>query len=101
LGRTTIIVNSLKIAEHLLEANGSNFSDRPVIQMGGELVGLNNAQVLTQYGPRFKQERRFFHQLFGSQAAIQQFSPLQQEEVHKLLQNILKTPDNPFPSIDR
>ncbi|KAJ6598670.1 cytochrome P450 [Mycena sp. CBHHK59/15] len=101
LGRTTIIVNSLQIAEDLLETHGSNFSDRPVVPMGGELVGLKNAQALTQYGHRFKEERKLFRQLFGTQEAIQQFAPLQQQEIHRLLQNILQESDSPFHAIDR
>ncbi|KAJ7477304.1 cytochrome P450 [Mycena galericulata] len=101
LGRTAIVVNSLQVAEDLLETHGSNFSDRPIFQMGGELVGLNKAQSLTHYGPRFKEERRLFRQFFGTQEVVRQYAPVQQQEVHQLLQNILRDPDDPFPAIDR
>ncbi|KAJ7174180.1 cytochrome P450 [Mycena crocata] len=67
LGQSMIIVNSLKIVEDLLDVKGGNFSDRPVIQMGGELVGLRNVLTLSQYGGRVREERKLFHQLFGTQ----------------------------------
>lgn len=83
-----VIVNSLKVAEDLLDVRGANFSDRPVIPMGGELVGFNNALSLSQYGDRVRAERKLFHKLFGTQAAIKQFVPLLYSEIHKLLQNL-------------
>jgi cytochrome P450 len=88
-GQTMIIVNSMEVAEDLLEARGANFSDRPVIPMGGELAGFNNALILSQYGDRMRKERKLFHQLFGTQAAVAQFGPLISVEVHKLLRNLL------------
>ncbi|KAJ6491945.1 cytochrome P450 [Mycena sanguinolenta] len=87
-GKTLIIVNSVKVAEDLLDVRGAIFSERPVIPMGGELCGLNNALILSQYGDRVRTERKLFHQLFGTQAAATQFAPLISTEVHKLLSNI-------------
>ncbi|KAJ7257217.1 cytochrome P450 [Mycena haematopus] len=88
LGKTMIIVNSVKVAEDLLDVKGANFSERPVIPMGGELCGFNNALVLSQYGDRVRMERKLFHQLFGTQAVTVQFAPLISTEVQKLLRNI-------------
>lgn len=96
-----VIVNSLKIAEELLEIRGANFSDRPVIQMGGELVGFKNVLSLSQYGDRVRKERKLFHQLFGSQTAIAQFVPLLTSEIHKMLHNILVTPEDALGQIAR
>jgi hypothetical protein len=117
VGQTMIIVNSLKAAEDLLDVRGGNFSDRPVIQMGGELVGsvpviqtgreltgrdrFNNTLSLSQYGGRVRTERKLFHQLFGSQATIKQFAPLVASEIQKLLQNILLRPDAMLEEIGR
>ncbi|KAJ7720371.1 cytochrome P450 [Mycena maculata] len=91
-GQTLIIVNSLKVAEDLLEVHGANFSDRPVVPMGGELVGFKHTLSLSQYGERVRKERKLFHQLFGSQHAISRFLPLISPEIHKLLQSILLNP---------
>ncbi|KAF8209614.1 cytochrome P450 [Mycena galopus ATCC 62051] len=87
-GQTMIIVNSVKVAEDLLDVRGANFSERPIIPMGGELCGFNNALILSQYGDRVRTERRLFHQLFGTQVAAAQFAPLISEEVQKMLRNV-------------
>ncbi|KAJ6517253.1 cytochrome P450 [Mycena vitilis] len=91
-GTTLIIVNSVQIAEDLLDARGGNFADRPVIQMGGEMVGFRNVLALSQYGDRVRKERKLFHQLFGNSKAIEQFLPLLRSEIQKLLQNLLQKP---------
>jgi hypothetical protein len=87
-----IIVNSLKVAEDLLETRGGNFSDRPVIPMGGELVGFKNVITLCQYGDRVRKERKLFHQLSGTSKVIECFLPLLRSEIRKLLQNLLLNP---------
>ncbi|KAF7371276.1 Cytochrome P450 [Mycena sanguinolenta] len=102
LGQTMIIVNSLEIAEDLLETHGVNFSDRPVMPMAGELMGFNNVVSLVQYGDRVKRERKLFHQLFGnSTSIITQFGPLLTSEVHKFLQNLLRKPEDALSQIER
>ncbi|KAJ6473752.1 cytochrome P450 [Mycena sanguinolenta] len=93
LGKTIIIINSFEVAEDLLESRGSNFSDRPFLQMGGELVGFRNTITFSQYGERVRKERKLFHQLFGTSMAIERFLPLLRSEIHKFLQNLLLNPD--------
>ncbi|KAJ6779274.1 cytochrome P450, partial [Mycena vulgaris] len=101
LGQTMVIANSLKVAEDLLDMKGGNFSDRPVIQMGGELVGFRNALSLSQYGDRVRKERKLFHQLFGTHKAIERFLPLQKLEIRKLLTNLLRHPEGALKGIQR
>jgi hypothetical protein len=92
-GKTLIVVNSVEVADDLLNVCGANFSDRPVRPVGGTLAGFDNALPLVQYGDRMRKERKHFHQLFGTQAAIKQFIPLISTEVHNLLRNIVSNPD--------
>ncbi|KAF7371335.1 Cytochrome P450 [Mycena sanguinolenta] len=102
LGQTMVIVNSLEIAEDLLETHGINFSDRPVMPMAGELMGFNNVLPLVQYGDRVKQERKLFHQLFGNSASVvSQFGPLLTSEVHKFLQSLLGKPEDVLKLVER
>jgi hypothetical protein len=96
-----VIVNSHKVAQDLLDARGSNFSDRPIIPVGGELAGFNNALPLVQHGDRMRKERKLFHRLFGTHASVRQFVPLISTEVHKLLRNILLNPDRLVDEITR
>ncbi|KAJ7184629.1 cytochrome P450 [Mycena filopes] len=101
LGQTMIIVNSAKIAEDLLEVRGANFSDRPVIPFGGDMVGFNNVITLCQYGDRVKQERRIFRKFFGTPTSIQEFVPLLSSEIHTFLRNMAINPDRLLEEISR
>ncbi|KAJ7488325.1 cytochrome P450 [Mycena latifolia] len=101
LGQTIIIVNSLEIAEDLLQSRGGNFSDRPFLQMGGELVGFRNVLTFSQYGDRVRNERKLFHQLFGTSMAIERFLPLLRSEIRKFMQNLLRNPDGAMDEIQR
>ncbi|KAJ7880535.1 cytochrome P450 [Mycena olivaceomarginata] len=101
LGQTMVIVNSHKVAQDLLDARRSNFSDRPIIPVGGELAGFNNALPLVQHGDRMRKERKLFHRLFGTHASVRQFVPLISTEVHKLLRNILLNPERLVDEITR
>ncbi|KAJ7078025.1 cytochrome P450 [Mycena belliarum] len=100
-GQTLVIVNTFQIAEDLLEGRGTNFSDRPVIPMGGELVGLKSTLSLCQYGEHVRTVRKLFHQRFGTHAAIESLVPLISSEIHALLQNIARDPGRVFDEIGR
>ncbi|KAJ7150553.1 cytochrome P450 [Mycena crocata] len=92
LGQTMVIINSAKVAEDLLDVKGAIFSDRPVIPMGGELVGFRHSLSLSQYGDRVRKERKLFHQLFGTHKAMERFVPLHGSEIHKYLKYLLRNP---------
>ncbi|KAJ7792738.1 hypothetical protein B0H13DRAFT_1515334, partial [Mycena leptocephala] len=57
-GKTLIVVNSVEVADDLLNVCGANFSDRPVRPVGGTLAGFDNALPLVQYGDRMRKERK-------------------------------------------
>jgi len=62
--------------------------------MGGELVGWKNTMVLLPYGDRFRNYRRLFHGLIGSQAAVKIFYPSEELEGRKFLRRVLMKPDD-------
>lgn len=93
-GQRLIIVNSAKIATDMLESRGAIYSDRPRLEMGGELVGWKNTLVLVPYGERLKNSRRLAHQLFGSHATMNQFLPVEERETRRFLQRLLATPND-------
>jgi Cytochrome P450 len=92
LGQTLIILNSSEIATEMLEKKSSIYSDRPVLQMGGELVGWKNTLVLLPYGDRFRRFRRLFHQTIGNTMTMKQFLPLEEFETHRFLRRVLAKP---------
>jgi len=92
-GQTIIILNSSKAAVELLDGRSAKYSDRPVIPMGGELVGWNRLIGLLPYGDRFKKYRRLAKQLFGTTRAMAAFYPVEEEETHQLLKSLALQPD--------
>ncbi|KAF8165086.1 cytochrome P450 [Crassisporium funariophilum] len=94
LGQPLIIINSAKIAMDMLDKKSAIYSDRPVLQMAGELVGWKNTLVLLPYGDRFRRYRRLFHSLIGSQAAVKRFFPSEELEARRFLRRVLRKPDD-------
>ncbi|KAF8077583.1 cytochrome P450 [Lyophyllum atratum] len=94
LGQTVIILNSAKAAIELLDKKSHIYSDRPILQMGGNLVGWKNTLVLLPYGDRLRRFRRLFHAVIGSRANIKQFSHIEELETQRFLRRVLKTPED-------
>lgn len=94
LGQPVVILNSRRVVCEMLEKKSSIYSDRPVLQMGGELVGWKNTLVLLPYGDRFRRYRRLFHSLVGSHATIKRFLPVEELETRRFLRRVLAKPEN-------
>lgn len=91
-GQHMIIVNSVESAIDMLEKKGAIYSERPTIQMGGEMIGWKNSLALLPYGDRLKKHRRLFHQSIGSNTSLSQFYPVEEAEAHKFLKRLLISP---------
>ena len=92
-GQPMIIVNSAKTATELLDKKSAIYSDRPVMQMGGELVGWKDTLVLVPYGDRFRNYRKYFHQIIGNNSSMSSFYSVEEFETHRFLKSVLKNPD--------
>jgi hypothetical protein len=86
-GQSIIILNSATIMEKFDKA-GAIYSDRPVLPMGGELVGFNEILVLVRYGPRFRTYRKHFSRYFGSGKPIQDIQPVIDQETCRFLKRV-------------
>lgn len=94
LGQHIIVLNSFKTAVEMLDKKSSNYSDRPVLPMGGELVGWKHTLVLLPYGDRFREYRKNFHRVIGSRATMDIYNVIEEEETHKFLQRVLAKPSD-------
>jgi hypothetical protein len=94
-GQTIIILNSAAHAHALLDKRSAICSDRPMLVMGGELVGWKNTLALTPYNARFRSIRRLLHQLMGSCTGVTtRFAPIMELETRRLLRRIYEQPEN-------
>ncbi|KAG6849320.1 hypothetical protein H0H93_009461 [Arthromyces matolae] len=101
LGKTLVIINSLKVAQKTLNEKGSIYSDRPNIPLGGEMIGWGNAIPFLRYGPTFQFYRKRFHQLFGTHTAAKVFHDSEMQSVQDFLNNIYASPDDLIPYIKK
>ncbi len=88
-----VVLNSAQIAISVLDKKISIYFDRPVIGMGGELVGWKTLLPLMPYGARFRNHRRLVHQLFGTNVTTNQFLPMLELEARRSLKRILTRPE--------
>jgi len=87
-----IIVNSIEVLEEF-DKKSSIYSERPILEMGGELVGYSDTLVLLRYGPRFRHFRKQFSRYIGN-GVIQDRHELVNDYVRTFLRRLAKNPDN-------
>ncbi|KAG2133523.1 cytochrome P450 [Suillus bovinus] len=93
LGRHIIVLNSVKAAIELLDTKSSIYSDRPVLTMGGKLVGWKYALGFLSYGDRFRYYRKTIHRIIGSRAAMSVYEPIEEIETRRFLKRVFAKPE--------
>nr|BAL05080.1 cytochrome P450 [Phanerodontia chrysosporium] len=93
LGQPMVILNSAKHAIALLDKRSNIYSDRPVLVMGGEMIGWKYTLALTPYGQRFREYRRFIAKLIGGPTQMQTHLPLEEHETRRFLKRLLIEPE--------
>lgn len=93
MGQPIIIVNSADVMEEL-DRKGAFYSDRPRLEMGGELLGYSETLVLIPYGDRFRRYRKNIAKYIGGTAQLKQLHPLIEASTRKFLQWTLTKPDD-------
>ncbi|TFK75571.1 cytochrome P450 monooxygenase [Pluteus cervinus] len=94
VGRTMILLNSRQEAIEMLEGKGNLYSDRPSIPIL-EFMGWTNSPALAQSKSQaWKQGRKFFHQLFGTNAFVARFNSVQERETRQFLLRMLEDSDD-------
>ncbi|KAI0092608.1 cytochrome P450 [Irpex rosettiformis] len=94
LGQPIIILSSPKAANDLLDKRSAIYSDRPRLEMAGEIVGYANSIVLGYYDETLRAKRRMLNQCIGStRLALKQHMPLMERSAHEFLLFTLRQPD--------
>jgi hypothetical protein len=65
-GHPSIFLGSCKVANELLDEKRAIYSDRPFMEMAGELSGSNKWTGFMGYGPRWKETRKYMHHAIGT-----------------------------------
>ncbi|KAG2360788.1 cytochrome P450 [Suillus spraguei] len=93
LGRHIMVLNSVKTAMEIMDSKSTLYSDRPILPMAGELVGWKDSLPFLPYGDRFRQQRRNFHKVIGSRAAVDVYNEIEEVETRRFLKRVLAKPD--------
>lgn len=88
LGQPIIIANTAEEAYNILDKKSSIYSNRAIMPMAGELVGWTYALALYPFGERFKQIRKLMYKAIGSKATLEQYTPMVELEIHRMLRRI-------------
>ncbi|KAF9463803.1 OrdA protein [Collybia nuda] len=92
MGRSMVIVNSSEIMDEL-DKQGAIYSDRPRLEMGGELVGYKDTLVLLPYGARFRSFRKYFSNFLGP-IPMENHVLTVEHESHRFLKRVLTKPND-------
>ncbi|KAF9499746.1 cytochrome P450 [Pleurotus eryngii] len=93
LGSPLLILNSAEVMDDLLEKRSNKYSSRPVRTMVVELMGWDWLFSSFPYGSWWRQHRAIFKRYFHPKL-VHKYRPVQLQETHTLLRNLLNAPDD-------
>ncbi|PCH42014.1 cytochrome P450 [Wolfiporia cocos MD-104 SS10] len=92
-GQSNIILNSPVVITDLLEKRAAAYSDRPIIQMAGELAGYSQFVMLSPSGKRHREGRSLLLRAMNSQKALS-YHHIYESKIALFLPRLLETPEN-------
>ncbi|EUC56369.1 cytochrome P450 family protein [Rhizoctonia solani AG-3 Rhs1AP] len=99
LGQTMIVLNSVEVANKLLQNRSAIYSDRPRAPMLTEpsLLDASGLVSITGYNERWRKSRRLMHPWLNKQA-VESFHHSQQAEARMLLQRLIHSSETSLSS---
>lgn len=88
-----LVVNSLRVAQDLMEAKSAVASDRPRFVLFSDLMGMENDMVLMPYGDKWRRYRRWVQDIIQNKHNVIDLPALQRRETLTLLAGLVQTPD--------
>ncbi|EKM49581.1 uncharacterized protein PHACADRAFT_154053 [Phanerochaete carnosa HHB-10118-sp] len=95
LGNNLLVLNSLKVAQDLLETRTDIYSDRPTFTVAGELMGLGKSMPLLNYNQEWRAQRKLAHHALGPRA-VKQYYVVQEDLAALFSKQILEDPEGFF-----
>ncbi|KAG2077741.1 cytochrome P450 [Suillus decipiens] len=92
-GQHIVVLNSAKTAMGMLDNKSAIYSDRPILPVGGELIGWKNVMPLLPYGDHLRSQRKHFHNVIGTRAAVRIYSQVEEVETRRFLKCVFAKPD--------
>ncbi|KAG2151900.1 cytochrome P450 [Suillus cothurnatus] len=93
LGQHIVVLNSVETAMDMLDNKSAMYSERPILPVGGELIGWKNVMTLLPYGDHLRRHRKNFHSVIGTRAAVGIYSQVEEVETRRFLKRVFTKPD--------
>ncbi|KZT05049.1 cytochrome P450 [Laetiporus sulphureus 93-53] len=93
-GKPALVLNSLEGANELMEKRGAKYSNRPRFVFLQELVGADPVLPLLPYNEQWRRHRKWFQWVLQDKDMLQSYRPIQMREAHRLLEQLIKRPDD-------
>jgi hypothetical protein len=93
-GQPLIVLGDAEVANEMLDKKSAIYSDRPVMEMAGELGGFNKWTGFLAYGPRWRETRKYMHHAIGTRESLADFGGHFESETRKFLKAVLHDPEN-------
>ncbi|KIW20687.1 hypothetical protein PV08_01264 [Exophiala spinifera] len=98
--RPTIIISDPNVAADLMEKRSSKYSSRPRFVVMGELLFGNSGILVAPYGKAWQLRRKALHAALTPRALLN-YRQVQEAEATRLCYQLLETPQDYEPLIDR
>ncbi|KIY71792.1 OrdA protein [Cylindrobasidium torrendii FP15055 ss-10] len=98
LGQPIVIINDGDILSEF-DRVSHLYSDRPPMQMAGNLVGYAKTLVLMPYSPTFRSFRKHFARIMGSPAQLKQYLPMAEQKAKAFVRRMLAHPTELEPQL--
>ncbi|KAF5347404.1 hypothetical protein D9758_011278 [Tetrapyrgos nigripes] len=93
LGKSILVLNSMKPVNDLLVDKPNLYSDRPTFTMVGELMGLDNSIPLLPYGSTLRQHRKLCHTSLSPES-VKKYHIIQEDAIALFLNHVLDKPQS-------
>ncbi|KAG8930282.1 hypothetical protein FRC01_002984 [Tulasnella sp. 417] len=91
-GRAFLVVNDYDMLKELFDRRGNIYINRPRYVMAGELIGIDQGTALTQYGPVWRQHRRFLSRALFAPVVKSDYAPMMTRKTIEFVKTILDRP---------
>lgn len=92
-GSDYVWLSSPKAIKECMDKKSSIYSSQPPLPLAQDVASAGRRQLFMEYGPHWRNIRKYSHSLLNSQAAIS-YQPIQDFESVKLMLDLLQSPDD-------
>ncbi|OCH91972.1 cytochrome P450 [Obba rivulosa] len=93
LGKSILVVNSLKAMTDLFEKRANKYSDRPILVFGNDLMGINRNFSFCDYNDEWRAQRKLAHTALNL-TAVKGYYGMQEDVAAVFARDLLQAPGN-------